>query len=87
MKKERGLGRAIVPLSRQELEALPSGALLARLKRLRWCEEDEEHSDLSDEEVASALHLILFKSDPRWRSAYADLKDVLARREHVPNKP
>lgn len=66
---------------------MPTGALLARLKRLQWCEETKEQSDLSDEELATGAHLILFKSEPSWRSAYADLKSVLANRQHVTNKP
>jgi hypothetical protein len=74
-------------MSTQELEALPTGALLARMKRLRWCEESRESSDLSEHEVASVEHLILFKEDAAWRSAHADLKAVLAQREHVENKP
>jgi len=87
MKKQHGLGRAVIPLTSDELDAMPTGALLARLRRLQWCEEAHEKSDLSDEEVESATHLLLFKSDPRWRSAYADLKAVLAKREHRTNKP
>ena len=74
-------------MARDELEALPTGALLARLKRLRWCEERRAESDLSDEEVASATGSILFKEDAAWRAAYADLKEVLAGREHLANKP
>lgn len=74
-------------MSRQDLEALPTGALLARMKRLRWCEESRRSSDLSQDEVASAAHLILFKDDAVWRLAHADLKAVLAEREHVENKP
>jgi hypothetical protein len=70
-------------MARDELDALPTGALLARLKRLRWCEESGDWSDLSAAEIASAEGLILFKSDAAWRSAYADLKDVLAGREHL----
>lgn len=87
MKKKHGPGRAVVPLSPQELDAMPTGALLARLKRLQWCEEAKDQSDLSDEELATASHLIVFKSEPSWRSALADLKSVLAKREHVTNKP
>jgi hypothetical protein len=30
---------------------------------------------------------ILFKEDAAWRMAYADLKEVLAGREHLENKP
>ena len=87
MKRGRGLARAVEPISPQALEALPTGALLARFKRLRWCEENHASSDLSDNEVASAKHLILFKEEAAWRSAYADLKAVLAQREHVERKP
>ena len=71
----------------QELQTLPTGALLARLKRLRWCEEARADSDLTDEEVASVAGMILFKEDPVWRQAYADLKQILADREHLENKP
>lgn len=87
MKKGRGLQRALSPLPRKELESMPTGALLARLKRLRWCEDSPEMSDLSTDERATAAHLILFKTDPAWRQAYADLKDVLAGREHLGAKP
>lgn len=87
MKKRHGLDRAVIPLTSSELDAMPTGALLGRLKRLQWCEESREHSDLSNEEVASVSHLVVFKSDPRWRSAYADLKAILAEREHRANKP
>ncbi len=87
MKRGHGAARAVPPLARQELEVLSTGALLARLKRLRWCEESRGESDLSDEEVASVAGLILFKEDVDWRTAYAELKQVLASREHVENKP
>lgn len=87
MKRGYGLARAVAPMSPKELEPLPTGALLARLKRLRWCEDGREWSDLTDDEVASVKHLILFKEEAAWRLAYADLKAVLPRREHVENKP
>ena len=87
MKKGRGLARAVSPIGRQELETLPTGALLVRLKRLRWCEESRAGSDLSDEEVRAAAASILFKEDAAWHAAYADLKEVLASREHLENKP
>ena len=87
MKRGHGLARAVPPMARLELEALPTGALLARLKRLRWCEESKGESDLSDEEVGSVAGLILFKEEGAWRAAYSDLKEVLASREHVKNKP
>ena len=87
MKKGHGLKRALLKVARSELESLPTGALLARLKRLRWCEEAADQSDLTAAERASAANLILFKTDPAWHAAYADLKDVLAAREHVTRKP
>lgn len=87
MKKAHGLQRALPPLAREQLESMPTGALLARLKRLRWCEDSPEISDLSEDERATAAHLILFKSDPAWQRAYVDRKQVLAGREHVAAKP
>jgi len=87
MKKGHGLKRALQPIEPGQLETMPTGALLARLKRLRWCEESRECSDLSDEEVASAATLILFKADPLWRSAYAEVREVLGARGHALNKP
>ncbi|MEY2883718.1 MAG: hypothetical protein RL490_1442 [Pseudomonadota bacterium] len=74
-------------MSRQDLKSLPTGALLARLKRLRWCEQRQDVSDMSADEIASASHLILFKDDAAWRTAYAELKEILADREHIENKP
>ena len=86
MKKGHGLKRALQPVERDELEGMTTGALLARLKRLRWCEEAREASDLTDEEVAAAAGFIVFKADPKWSAAYADVRDVLETREHVTNK-
>ncbi|MEL7728682.1 hypothetical protein AAG612_04020 [Citromicrobium bathyomarinum] len=87
MKKGMGISRALAPLSREELEGMPTGALLARLKRLRWCEDDLEWCDMTEGEVASVSHLILFKSEPAWKRAYAEVKEVLALREHLDRKP
>jgi hypothetical protein len=83
MKKGHGLARAIEPITRSAAEALPTRALLARLERLRWCEESPATSDLTDEEITSAGSLILFKSDEARRVGYADIKDILSRRENV----
>jgi hypothetical protein len=87
MKKGHGLARALPPVAPAQLDDMPTGALLARLKRLRWCEESHEMSDLSDEDILSAANLILFKSDPAWHLAYSDLRNVLSSRGHVWNKP
>jgi len=86
MKKRHGLARALEPIPRAELEALPTGALLARLKRLRWCEDSRERSDLTEEEIASVPHLILFKDQASWKTAYIDIKEALAAREHFERK-
>ncbi|WP_146151067.1 hypothetical protein [Allosphingosinicella deserti] len=75
------------PIARRTLEEMPTGALLARLERLRWCEEERECSDLTEAEIGSAAGLILFKADPMWGVAYADVKAVLATREHCVRKP
>jgi hypothetical protein len=42
---------------------------------------------LSADEVASAVHLTLFKNDAAWHAAYADLKTVISDREHAERKP
>ena len=83
MKKRHGLARALEPISREQLQGMNTRALLARLERLRRCEEDRGHSDLSDDEVVSASALILFKADAAWRGACDDVRAELAAREHV----
>jgi hypothetical protein len=76
MKRKR-----IFPIPLTELEALPTGQLLARLKRLHEC---EESLALSDRDVADASGCIEFKQSPEWIAACLDVKRVLTRREHVP---
>ena len=83
MKKRRGLERAVTPMSPGELKGLPTKALLARLQRLRHCENSLSLSDLTAEEAASATGLILFKDQPAWVAGHAELKAELATREHV----
>jgi hypothetical protein len=72
-------------VSRAELEALPTKALLGRLKRLYECEQEPADSDLDPGELAAleALGGINFKSEPQWRAAFKDVKAVLATREPV----
>ena len=63
-------------------------ALLARLHRLRGLmETPEAASDYKAEELAAISHLIAFKSDPRWKTAWREIKTELATREHVTNMP
>ena len=82
MKKTHGLARSVLPLTAQELQAMPTRQLLARLERLRRCEESLAHSDLTAQEVDGHIG-ILFKESRAWQQAYGDVKQVLATREHV----
>ncbi len=41
---------------------------------------------MTPDEVAAAADIV-FKSDPAWRIAVDDLRDVFAGREHVPSGP
>jgi hypothetical protein len=83
MKKKHGNARALDPLGREALETLSTGALLARLERLRWCEESFDKSDMSDEEFAAVAGKIVLKDTDAWRRAYREVKAILDGREHV----
>jgi hypothetical protein len=72
---------AIALMSPEELELLTTKQLLARLERLRRCEESARLSDVGE---AARSPGVLFKDTPEWAAAYEQLKGVLARREHVP---
>jgi hypothetical protein len=75
--------KPIFPIPPIELEALPTKRLLALLRRLHEC---EESLALSDKDVADDSGCIEFKQSPEWVSAFRDVKQVLASREHVPKK-
>ncbi len=66
-----------------ELTTWPTRRLLARLERLRYCEESLARSDMAETEVAS-VDGILFKESQIWRDGYDTVKRVLAIRGHVP---
>jgi hypothetical protein len=83
MKKRSGVRRAVAIFSRAALDSLTTKQLLARLARLRFCEESAELSDLTPIEIG-LVRGIVFKRTPEWRTAYADLKEALSAREHVP---
>lgn len=86
MKKGTGIKRALDVIPSSELSQLPTGALLARLKRLRRCfERFEDVDDLTSDELESVQDKILCKSDERWKAAYDDLKIILDGREHKRN--
>lgn len=86
MKKKRGIKRAVEPIPVDKLISMPTRALLARLKRLHWCEERRDLSDITDEELCSTEGKILFKDSDIWKQAYDDLKTILEGREHVRRK-
>ena len=83
VKRRRGSARAVEPLPQAELQSMPTRALLARLERLRWCEDSQRNSDLSDAEVAAVDGKILYKDSDIWRSAHQELKAELSTREHA----
>ena len=86
MKKRHGIHRALEVIPASQLSNMSTGALLARLKRLHWCyETPDAANDLTEDERQSVAHKILFKSDPRWKVAYQDMKTILATREHKAN--
>ncbi len=73
----------------EELEKMHTGTLMSRRAALLKCEESFEASDHSVYNVkpsASVTGFIEFKDTPEWQHAYNQLKEVLATREHVPNK-
>ena len=73
----------ISPMTRRDLEKLPTKRLLARLKRLHQC---QESLALSDEDCDNyvASDFIEFKESPNWIMEYNNLKEILAGREHIP---
>jgi hypothetical protein len=77
-------------VDRTELEQWTTRRLLGRLQLLRKCEPNLEGSDLQYEEefreVREAMKsMVIFRETEAWADAYADLKAILATREHVPN--
>ena len=85
MKKKSGLKRALPIIPIEALETMNTRALIARLKRLRFCKDSSVVSDLTEEEISTVSDKILFKSDLAWKRAYKELKSVLDSREHIPN--
>ena len=83
MKKRTGIERAVAQVASVDLHKVPTKSFLARLARLRMCEESLAASDLSAGEVEH-VGGILFKSSPEWLKAFAEVKEALAAREHLP---
>jgi hypothetical protein len=68
-------------MTKHELEALPTKALLARRTGLLRCEESFSLSDESGAETG--VSDIRFKDTPQWKRAYEELLSVLTEREHI----
>jgi hypothetical protein len=76
----------IIPL--EGLEQMHTRSLLKRLKELLACEKSFELSDRFGYEPKpdpKITGFIEFKDSDEWREAYADVKEVLSQREHIPN--
>jgi hypothetical protein len=65
-----------------ELEALSTRQLLARLNRLQQCEDSLALSD-RDDTKEQPDNGIEFKETEQWKEAYYQVKQVLAKREHI----
>ena len=74
--------RKILSITAAELEKLSTKQLLARLKQLHQCEQSLSLSDREEHEIHPEY--IEFKDSDEWTTAYQQLKDILAKREHVP---
>ena len=73
----------------EELQNMHTGSLMARRAALLKCEESFESSDrvaYEDKPSDTTNDIIEFKESEAWKSAYAELKSVLATRENLPNK-
>ena len=66
-----------------ELASMHTGSLMTRRQALLSC---AETSTLSAQDKASLFTAIQFKDTQVWQNAYRDLKSVLDKREHLPNK-
>lgn len=74
--------RPLFILSQDSLLSLPTRQLLGRLQALQRCEESRLLSDHGAGEVLPEEQ-IFFKDTVVWKAAYAEVKAVLATREHV----
>ena len=70
-------------LSKLELEKKGTKELLGYLKRLRYCEESYESSDLNENPDLTDHSTIYFKQTDKWKNAYCDVKSILNQRENV----
>jgi hypothetical protein len=76
--------RSVRPLSSADLEALTTKRLLAYRSLLLSLADSASLSDLDESELVTLdTSVLYFKDQPAWRELYADVKQVLATREHV----
>jgi hypothetical protein len=73
--------KLLYPLEPNDLKAMHTGSLLARLEQFRRCEESIETSDMATDEVPEGR--IIFKQSSEWLRANHDVKAELATREHI----
>ena len=79
------MSNTVVIIKQDQLMTLHTGTLMKRRDELLKCDESLEISDSLKTELNSQ-DLIQYKNTKEWREAYADVKEVLSTREHVPNK-
>ena len=75
--------RRPIVLSIEALEKKGTRELLGYLKRLHKCEESFEKSDMDFNPDLEDVETIYFKQTPKWKTAYRDVKAILANREHL----
>lgn len=77
--------RAVSHVNRESLEKMGTKRLLSRLKALRRCIDSLGCTEFTEEQAAD-VEGILFKESDEWKTAFRDVKDVLATREHIPRR-
>ena len=79
------MGNIVKIIDRDTLATLHTGTLMSRRAALLSCEESLQASDQPQDHRTEPA-MIEFKSDPLWQAAYTDLKEILATREHWPDR-
>ena len=74
---------AIDIISKSDLKNLSTSSLLRRHKELLACEESYEMSEKFYYSEPALTGVIEYKNSEQWKRAYAELKEVLASREHI----
>lgn len=85
MSRCANMSNTVVIMKRDQLMALHTGTLMKRRDQLLRCDESLEMSDSLGTEQASPKS-IQYKNTKEWKEAYAEIKEELSTREHIPNK-